>query len=144
MRLATRRRLTSILVLVLLAVAVIACADDRGGADVPAAQAMRQATQAQQFEQLLAILGNPSAPPEMRVMAAQVLAELDPVESVDPLVAMLAAEDPRVLVAVIENLPHAAEEIASSDLELLRDSYPEPEVQAAARARLDEFAEFDQ
>ena len=55
-----------------------------------------------------------------------------------------AAADPLVLVAVIENLPQAAEDLALPELEQLGSSHPNPEVQAAARARLTEFEEFHQ
>ena len=98
----------------------------------------------EEIEVLINTLGNTALPPEMRVLAVTLLAAFDPAETVRPLVAMLAANEPLVLVAVIENLPQAAEDLALPELKQLGSSHPNPEVRAAARARLTEFEEFHQ
>ena len=109
----------------------------------PAAQPVAM-TREEEFAGLIDALGNTGLPPEVRALAAKLLVESDPETAVAPLVAMLAAQEPLVLVAVIEALPQAAEGPATAELELLSSSHPVPEVQAAARARLEAFKAFHQ
>lgn len=130
----------------MIALAVAGCvdrADEAPAADPPSAQAAPGTTD-EDFAALIEALGNTGLPPEVRALAAKLLVESDPAKSVDPLVAMLAAEEPLVLVAVIESLPQDAEELATAELELLSSSHPVAEVQAASRARLAEFKAFHQ
>ena len=119
----------------------LSCTDQQHVAKGGAGQ---KPTSGQEIDGLVAMVRNTTLPPEVRAHAVMLLAAFDPAETVQPLVAMLAADEPLVLVAVIENLPQAAEEMALRELKQLSSRHPNPEVQAAARARLTEFEEFHQ
>lgn len=139
------RDLLYLLALLALAGALFACADEREGSDPQVPQiAPAEMPPEQQIADMIDILGNESLPPEMRAYAAKVLATFDPAQTTDALVAMLAAEEPLVLIGVIESLPHAAESLATPELERLGSSHAVPAVQAAARARLAEFEALHQ
>ena len=136
--------LRAVAALLLLAPLISGCADQQETADPQQAGQASGLTPDQEFTILTETLGNTTLPPEVRAFAATLLPELDPARSVAPLVGMLAAEEPLVLVAVIQSLPQAAEGDATAELELLSSSHPVAEVQAASRARLAEFKAFHQ
>ena len=101
-------------------------------------------TPEQEMELLIDTIGS-SVPSEVVAMAVRLLSRYDPAETIDPLSDLLGVtDDPVVLVAVIESLPQAADAHSERELEYLRSNHPDPEVQAAAQARLAEFKAFYQ
>jgi hypothetical protein len=143
MALADFRWLGWVLMLGVSASLLLGCGEEPEAAERTDAAVSDEMTPEQEAAGLIEMMQRPAAPPEMKVMTIEILAAYDPALTVDPMVEMLRVEEePMVLIAVIRNLPPAAEDPATPELKLLSEQHPEADVREAARLRLDEFAAF--
>ena len=133
-----------VLILAALAGAGLGCGQEPEPVKLGGVEISDAMTPEEEAAALIEMLQQPSAPAEMKVLTVEILAAYDPALTVEPMVAMLRVEEPVVLVALIRNLPPAAEEQATPELMLLSEQHPEEEVRNAARLRLDEFQAFHQ